>query len=188
MRGAPLFPLNSLMLHGIIYAKQAEHLNDDPGNDFSDEVRSYFGSGTQLQEMYITPALLRPATGTRSPSAPTGRAPTGDDAERHALDRRRPGKLEVYGWAAWSPEGWIVTLRNPSAHTQTFALDLQAALELPQDAPRSYLARDPFSAAATEIFTTKEKKQIALKPFEVRVIRVEEVTMSASLSGVRRDS
>src|ERR1700758_2864987 len=45
--GGPLFPLNSLMLHGIIYAKQAKDLDSDPGNDFADEVHSYFGGGTQ---------------------------------------------------------------------------------------------------------------------------------------------
>ena len=30
-------------------------MKTDPGDDFGNEVRSYFGTGTQLQEMYITP-------------------------------------------------------------------------------------------------------------------------------------
>jgi hypothetical protein len=42
------------------YAKRAKDLTTDPGNDFADEVHSYFGTGTQLQEMYITPSLLSP--------------------------------------------------------------------------------------------------------------------------------
>ncbi|MGB8377777.1 MAG: enterotoxin, partial [Rhodanobacteraceae bacterium] len=54
VRQGPLFPLNSLMLHGIIYAQHAKGLDSDPGNDFADEVRSYFATGTGLQEMYIT--------------------------------------------------------------------------------------------------------------------------------------
>jgi hypothetical protein len=53
--GGPLFPINSLMLHGLIYAKLADRLSSDPGHDFHDEVQSYFAGGTQLQEMYITP-------------------------------------------------------------------------------------------------------------------------------------
>ena len=48
------------MLHGIVYAQKAPGLSTDPGGDFRNEVRSYFGSGTQLQEMYITPSLLTP--------------------------------------------------------------------------------------------------------------------------------
>ena len=58
VQAGPLFPLNSLMLHGLIYARQAEHLDSDPGNDFTNEVHDYFGTGTQLQEMYISHALL----------------------------------------------------------------------------------------------------------------------------------
>ena len=54
----PLYPLNSLMLHGIIYARYNRRLNTDPDDDFANEVHSYFGTGTQLQEMYITPSLL----------------------------------------------------------------------------------------------------------------------------------
>ena len=58
MKAGPLYPLNSLMLHGMIYGQYAQHLNTDPGSDFTNEVRDYFGTGTQLQEMYITPSLL----------------------------------------------------------------------------------------------------------------------------------
>jgi hypothetical protein len=58
VQGGPLYPLNSLMMHGIIYAQYNRKLNTDPGNDFRNEVRSYFGSGTQCQELYITPSLL----------------------------------------------------------------------------------------------------------------------------------
>src|SRR5450755_3418595 len=43
VRAGPLFPLNSLMLHGLVFARQAEHLDSDPGNDFENEVHSYFG-------------------------------------------------------------------------------------------------------------------------------------------------
>ena len=57
----PLFPVSSLMLHGIIYAKQAKNLDTDPQDDFANEVHDYFGSGTQLQEMYVTPSLLSAA-------------------------------------------------------------------------------------------------------------------------------
>lgn len=49
------------MLHGIIYAREADELATDPGHDFADEVHSYFGGGTELQELYITPSLLTSA-------------------------------------------------------------------------------------------------------------------------------
>ncbi|MDE2138170.1 MAG: enterotoxin, partial [Gammaproteobacteria bacterium] len=58
VRQGPLFPLNSLMLHGIIYARHAHGLDTDPYGDFPDEVHDYFASGTGLQELYISPDLL----------------------------------------------------------------------------------------------------------------------------------
>ena len=167
---APLYPLNSLMLHGIIYAKQAEHLDDDPGHDLADEVQSYFGGGTQLQELYVTPSLLRSTDWDAVAAAARWsreRASILRDAHWIGGD---PGNLEVYGWAAWSPEGWVVTLRNPSAHPQHFALDLQTALELPPDAPQSYLARRPFATAAPTTLSAKTSNEVELKPFEVLVL------------------
>lgn len=68
-----LFPLNSLMLHGIIYARHAQHLGDDPEHVFPHEVHAYFGTGTQLQEMYITPSLLSAADWDVLAKAATGR-------------------------------------------------------------------------------------------------------------------
>jgi len=72
----PLYPINSLMLHGMIYAKQAKNLGDDPAGDFRREVRDYFGTGTQLQEMYISPDLLSAKIGTILRRRPAGRTAT----------------------------------------------------------------------------------------------------------------
>src|SRR6202008_4310490 len=79
-----------------------------------------------------------------------------------------PGKLEVYGWAAWSPDGWVITLRNPSNHPQTFPLELNTALELPPGAPPTYSTREVFVKTSPQIISANETAQIALKPFEVR--------------------
>jgi hypothetical protein len=167
---APLYPLNSLMLHGIIYAKQAEHLNDDPGDHFAEEVRSYFGSGTQLQELYVTPALLNASDWDLiAQGARWSREHASILKDVHWIGGD-PGALEVYGWAAWSPQGWVITLRNPAARAQTFSLNLQKALELPPGSPEQYSAREAFASGAPETISAKETKQIALEPFEVRVL------------------
>ena len=55
-----------------------------------------------------------------------------------------PRKLEVYGWAAWSPAKGILTLRNPSDHDQEFVVDLAAALELPAGAAQTYSIASPY--------------------------------------------
>jgi hypothetical protein len=166
----PLFPLNSLMLHGIIYAAKAEGLETDPSGDFEDEVHSYFATGTQLQEMYITPSLLTSADwDILAKYARWSRENAGILRDTHWVGGD-PGKLEVYGWAAWSREGWIITLRNPSDHGQTYPLHLRDALELPAGQPANYTVRERFNEtnAPGAQWPADHPVDVALRPFEVR--------------------
>jgi hypothetical protein len=168
LRG-PLFPLNSLMLHGIIYAKQAKDLDTDPQHDFADEVHSYFGSGTQLQEMYITPSLLSTADwDTLADAARWSRDHSAILEDTHWIGGD-PGKLQAYGWAAWAPSGWIITLRNPSNTPQTFQLNLRSALELPAGAPTSFAVAQPFASSRPASLSWQADRVVTLhlKPFEV---------------------
>jgi hypothetical protein len=167
--GGPLFPLNSLMLHGIIYAKQAKDLASDPNNDFPDEVHSYFGSGTQVQEMYITPSLLTAADwNVLADAAKWSREKASILQDTHWIGGD-PGKLQVYGWAAWSPDGWIITLRNPSGTAQDYQLNLRSALELPAGAPTSFKVEQPFESAKPPSLGWQADRIVSvhLKPFEV---------------------
>ncbi len=150
VKQGPLFPLNSLMLHGIVYAQKAPHLSTDPGNDFANEVHSYFGTGTQLQEMYITPSLLTPANwDVLAESAKWSRANAATLKDTHWVGGD-PRWLAVYGWASWSPEKGILTLRNPSDKPQTITLDAAQIFELPGGAPSRYKARSPWAADASQ--------------------------------------
>jgi hypothetical protein len=146
----PLYPLNSLMLHGLIYAKKVSRrgnaaLRSDPQGDFDEEVKSYFGSGTHLQEMYVTPSLLTQANWDMlAEAARWSRANADVLVDTHWVGGD-PGKLEVYGWASWSPRKGILVLRNPSDRAQEFTLDVGRAFELPEGAARAYVARSPWS-------------------------------------------
>jgi hypothetical protein len=170
VEGGPLYPLNSLMLHGIIFAQKAENLSTDPGKDFPDEVHSYFGSGTQLQEMYVTPSLLSgPDWDILAESAKWSRSNAAVLKDTHWIGGD-PEKLEVYGWASWNPTKGIVTLRNPYDHEQEFLLDIDKAFELPSGAARSYLAHSPWASdrdAAAITLRAGTAHKIVLKPFEV---------------------
>jgi hypothetical protein len=175
----PLYPLNSLMLHGIIYAKQAKDLKTDPGNDFADEVHSYFGSGTQLQEMYITPALLTEADwNTLAEGARWSRAHSQTLKDTHWIGGD-PDKLEVYGWAAWSPEVGIVTLRNPSTKTQHYSLNLADAFELPSKSKTAYKLHNAWSLDRSSHFGEQRTVQsgklldVELAPFEVLTLQAD---------------
>ncbi|MGB8581455.1 MAG: enterotoxin [Candidatus Sulfotelmatobacter sp.] len=170
VQAGPLFPLNSLMLHGMVYARQAEHLDSDPGKDFRNEVHSYFGSGTQLQELYITHSLLsKKDWDMLAEAAQWARHNADVMIDTHWIGGD-PRQLQVYGWAAWSPGKGIITLRNPSDKKQTYALDVAKAFELPVKAPRRYQARSPWLKGRDSkplSLTAGVLKTLTLAPFEV---------------------
>ncbi len=170
VKAGPLYPLNSLMLHGMIYAQHHKELSKDPGNDFRNEIRSYFGTGTQLQEMYITPSLLTSENwDDLAEAAKWSRANAQVLKDTHWIGGD-PAWLEVYGWASWSPEKAILVLRNPSDKPQSIALDIEKALQIPAGAPTEYIAHSPWkSDAAMKSIKLRgdELHKFNLAPFEV---------------------
>ncbi len=174
----PLFPLNSLMLHGLIYARQAEKLHDDPQNDFGDEIRAYFGTGTQLQEMYVTPSLLTPANwDALAESAQWARSNAATLLDTHWVGGD-PLAVEPYGHAAWSPELGILCLRNPKDAPQTLSLDVAQAFELPDGAPTTWAAKSPWAADRGTMplrLVAGTAHEFALRPFEVLTLEAQPV-------------
>ncbi len=171
----PLYPLNSLMLHGIIYAQHHRDLDKDPGNDFRNEVRSYFGTGTQLQEMYITPSLLTEQNWDDLAEAAKWSRDNADVLKDTHWVGGDPAWLEVYGWASWSPRKGILVLRNPSDHEQTIRLRLQDAFELPADAARVYSARIPWkddTGRPAIVLRAEEAHEFHLAAFQVLTLDI----------------
>jgi hypothetical protein len=175
VQNGPLYPLNSLMLHGMIYAQHHRELNKDPGNDFRNEIRSYFGTGTQLQEMYVTPSLLTEANWNDLAEAAQWARTNAEVLRDTHWVGGDPAWLEAYGWAAWTPAKGILVLRNPSDRPQTIRIKLQEAFELPPDAPPTYTAKSPWKddAAQTPVeLRATEAHEFHLNPFEVLTLDV----------------
>jgi len=171
----PLFPLNSLMLHGLIYARYAERLGIDPSHDFADEVHSYFGTGTQLQEMYITPSLLSAQDwDVLAEAAKWSRENAQTLKDSHWVGGD-PARLEVYGWAAWSPGKAIVTLRNPGDRAQEFTASLAALLELPAGAAPQFDGQCPWKSESTKPsmkVSASDPHTFHLEPFQVMTLEL----------------
>jgi hypothetical protein len=165
-----LYPLNSLMLHGIIYARAARKLETDPGDDFESEVHDYFGSGTQCQEMYITPALLSQKNWDALAEAANWSRSNSDVLKDTHWVGGNPFKGDVYGWASWSSRKAILVLRNPSDQPAQILIDVGAAFELPQNAALSYSAHSPWLKDKNKeavVFQAGLSQVVKLKPFEV---------------------
>jgi len=167
-----LFPLNSLMLHGIIYARHAHGLNYDTNNIFKSEVRAMFGNGTQLQEMYITPGFLTPDNWDVLAEAARWSRDNADTLRDTHWIGGAPAEHQVYGWASWSPKKGILTLRNPTGRAQTIKIDATQVFELPENAPKHYTLVSPFKDQHLELgaLNSGEEATFKLKPFEVLIV------------------
>jgi hypothetical protein len=87
-----------------------------------------------------------------------------------------PRLLQPYGWASWSARGGIITIRNPSDKVQAMGIDVREALELPDDAPRIFNARNPFAVGRGRMipsrFISTQLQRVDLQPFEVLTLEL----------------
>lgn len=174
---APLYPISSLMYHGICIADNGPPAKFDMNDkDISDEIWSFFGSGTSLQELYINPHKLNATNWDCLASAITWSRENADIMPDTHWVGGDPSKGNIYGFAAWSPKKAILTLRNPSDKIQIFRIDARKVFELPLNIKYRYLfynAKAEVKEAKMPLF--KEDACIELKPFEVMVLNARPV-------------
>lgn len=168
---SPLFPINSLMTHGVIYNKGARGLKTTSGDDLANEIWSGFGLGTQMEELYITPSMLTQAEWDTLAAAAKWARNNGETMVDSHWVGGNPAELAVYGFAAWSPAKGILTLRNPAAQEQSFSFDPASVFELPLGAPVKYSLASP-KGDKLPVQTVEAGKSVTLKlaPFQVLVI------------------
>lgn len=184
---APLFPLNSLMMHGIIVCQSSPNntMRDYQGTgnhdykgvkygtptacaDFAAEVWMGVALGTGLQEYYITPTFMSAvwwdilAEGVKWLKANESTLADahwigGDPGSGADLQKRDNAPKEVYGYAALGEKKGIVILRNPSDKSQTVRGTLDGWLETPK-------ARQGIAYKPTVIFNSTTAYENEGKP------------------------
>ncbi|MDI9433776.1 MAG: enterotoxin [Planctomycetota bacterium] len=170
---APLYPLNSLMVQGMCYAQlgTATQMASDLG-DLVDEIRMLFGSGTQLQELYVTPAMMTPAMWDALAEAAAWSRRNADVLVDVHWIGGDPGNAEAYGYASWSPHKGILVLRNPGETKTRFDVDVQTAFELPAGASACYRLKQPWKTIEDSTEITLEAGRphtFTLEPFAALV-------------------
>ncbi len=174
VRRSPLFPLNALMTQGVAYSRRGK-AGDPAFNSagFKDDVWAFFGSGTSLQELYIQPGRLSAQDWqVLAEAANWSRTNATVLMDTHWIGGD-PSKLEVGGYASWSPRKGIVSLRNPDDQPHEYALDIESAFELPPGAPRRYQLKSPWAEAAARPALTVEAGEpvtLTVQPFEVLIL------------------
>lgn len=174
VKRAPLYPLSSLMYHGLCIADQGipGTLGMDP-KDLADEMWSFFGTGTSLQEMYVNPHKLKTENWDCLKTAiEWAKANEYMMPDVHWIGGD-PARDEVYGYAAWCAKGGYFTLRNPSDQIKTFVVKTAEVFELPSGAGQAftfYDARASAGASRKKTIASGSSFKVVLQPFELKVI------------------
>lgn len=180
---SPLFPISSVMIHGVVLAPYVHHKGFDTVTvkEWKNDVRSYFGIGVNLQELYIGPD--NPDTGEAlmtdelwdilAEGAKWARANEDVLVDAHWVGGD-PGNARVYGVASWSPTKATLMLRNPSDQPQSIGIDPEKVFELPRHAKvRTFTMKSPWADEADKPAVTLTAGMIhdfKLDPFEVIVL------------------
>ena len=169
---APLFPLNSVMLHGINIANVGypAQLEMDEKN-ISDEIWAFFASGTSLQELYVNPHLLTTPMWDQLAAAAIWSQKNSDILQDVHWVGGDPEKDEVYGYAAWSPRKGVLSLRNPSDQPKTFIIDVEKIFELPKNSVSSYMFKDAIHMNVSSGLKAEKGKifSVTLDPYELKI-------------------
>ncbi len=174
VRGGPLYPLNSFMNQGIAHSVYGTADLPADANQFAHEVHSFFGIGTSLQELYISPGrMTAPMWDTLAEAAKWSRGNCETLVDTHWIGGD-PNQLQVYGCASWNDNRAILMLRNPDGRRQTIAIDIGNALDLPPAAHKQYTLASPWRHDAGKpalTLTAGKPHRFELAGFEVIVLQ-----------------
>lgn len=173
----PLYPLNSAMHHGIVLGTQFQGKDcAEAGTDMKREIRSYFGLGPNLQEIYVDYKMVAgtPFWDQLAESAKWAKKHGKTLVDIHWV-KGEPVRKEAYAFAAWRRGDGVIYLRNSAEEPKSISFSLKEAFELPRgETSAKYELRAAY-ADEDEIFkprTVSADKEIKfdLAPLQVLVI------------------
>ncbi|MBQ3239620.1 MAG: hypothetical protein IJB00_00370 [Akkermansia sp.] len=182
VEGAPFCPINSLMTHGTIITKNGppKVMSKSPTNCIK-EMRTAFGCGSALQELYVDSDLMMQENGRLWKEL----------ADCIRWIRRNQDVLpdihwvggkpwdgtdgSVYGWAAWNSKKCTLTLRNSSDSKKSLNGSLREILDIPPGYKGAVVLTSSFADQRKPDIIGKaldvdKNLEIELDPFEVIVM------------------
>jgi hypothetical protein len=172
VKRAPLYPLNSMMFHGVVLGHEMQgKTTSQAGNHMTGEFRSYFAMGTNLQELYLSPDMMNDkAWDDLADAIRWNQKHAATLVDSHWV-QGNPKKEEPYAVASWRRNSGTLMMRNPSDKPQTISIDIKSAFELPVSAAQNYSLTSPYADQRLQSLEYKsgQNLSITLQPFEVLV-------------------
>jgi hypothetical protein len=183
------FPMSSLWTQSVI---KGTHLQlggkNESLEDWKDHLVNFLGVGSQLNELYITPSLLKPAEwdalGRSLQWAVANAHPLLDNGAWVLGD---PAKREPYGYLHYSPEKTILMLRNPFVRPVVASVELDEAAGFePSDRTFQAEVTYPYRQAMPGAFRYGATLRVNLDGYDHQIIELRPIAAGeAHLTGVR---
>ncbi len=164
-----LFPISSLMTHGIIKGR----LNflggkNEALDSFSNEVMMYFGRGVMMWELYVSPDLLSDAEWDAISNSLKWVKANKDVLSRTKMILGDPLKREPYGYVHLTKEKGIVLLRNPYVDAKEVTVKLDQSIgEMSTDEEYFVIIVYPYNKVLTEKFSFPGELTFNLGSYEI---------------------
>ncbi len=125
----PLITIGDFMTHGVLHSGvRYFEPEKDPIRDFMNYMVMYYGRGTLLKELYVSPSMMTEemwkALGTSTAWAQKNE----DRMEKTVFVGGDSSKGEVYGYTSWNAEEGFLCLRNPSRKAQTIEVPIDRSV------------------------------------------------------------
>lgn len=183
------FPMSSLWTQSIIKGTYLELGGKNESlEDWKDHLVNFLGVGSQLNELYITPTLLKPAEwdalGTSLQWAVANAHPLLDNATWVLGD---PANREPYGYLHYSPEKTILMLRNPFVRPAVAAVTLNETVGF-EPSERAFQAEVtyPYRQVLPGVIHYGDTLRANMEGYEHQIVELRPVAAGeAELVGIR---
>ena len=162
----PILPIANFMTHGILHGGDVKYFKSqvDPIIEWLNYAVMYYGRGSLLKELYISPGQMTEAM-WRALGTASAWAQKNENLMRNTVFvGGNPDKGEAYGYISWQGDKAMLTVRNPIRKTQS--------VTVPFDASVYYrgAANEAFRARAVYPFVEQMPwKLVSGKPFSFEV-------------------
>lgn len=169
-----LFPMSSLMTHGIIKGR----LNflggkNEALDSFTNEVMMYFGRGVMMWELYVSPDLLSDSEWDAISYSLKWAKHNKDILSRTKMILGNPLKREPYGYVHLTKDKGIILLRNPFVDAKKVKFTLDESIG-EMSIGKEYFVKlvYPYQKVMTEKFTYPGKLTFNLGSYEIALIEL----------------
>jgi len=173
-RDSLLFPMSSLMTHGIIKGR----LNflggkNEALSSFTNEVMMYVGRGVTMWELYVSPDLLTENEWNAIAQSIKWAKANFPVITKTKMILGNPLKREAYGYVHSTKEKIILLLRNPFVESKEIEIKLDESLgEIDKKAELATYTIYPYLSYDADKLNFGEKLKLTLQPYEIKVIEL----------------